>query len=274
MVGHWNRDIGQAYIGDLEHGPPAPVQEQEEGEAQASDTVPSRVARLSARPKFRYEVNRLRRYQCSNGPAGTCQSCGWHTDWEEDAAEQPRVTCFFCRQLVCRRWCVVPDYLVCKKCYEAQGNSPDQKTGLAFPPAKVRRVDAADSCYSCGRQAGQAATQPGGPASSRAALPGAVLLRCHRCNRWLCRTCRQEQAPPACVVCPALHQPGDISLRQVHHRIPDKELDRLWEMADKTTLARGRGRLSTGEYTHQSDIHGRAERVARGMGKRARPVDE
>ena len=282
MVGHWNRDIGCAYIGDWQqgpHGPPAPAQEA--GEEQGGDTVPSRVAALRARAQHRYLINRLRRYRATNGPAGPCEACGWHTEWEPEEENQPRISCFYCRRRVCRQGCTVRDYLVCKPCHAEQGKEPDEVPGFDVPPAKVRRVDSADRCYTCTRPgvsvlgglASSQAASPGAPASSQAAaaLPPEALLRCHRCDRWLCRTCRQEQAPPSCVVCPVLHPPDGVSLRQVQNPVSEKTLERLCRLADQCTLARGRGRLaSTGEYTHQHDIHGRAERVARGMGKRAR----
>ena len=240
MVGHWNREIGNAHIVDCQHGPPALAQEA--GEQQGGDTVLSRVADLRARAQHRYLTNRLRRCRATSGTARTCEACGWRTDWE--AEEQP--------------------------CNVAQGKEPDEWSGLGFPPAKVRRVDTADRCHTCTRPgvsvlgglASSQAASPGAPASSQAAaaLAPEALLRCHRCARWLCRTCRQERAPPSCV-----------SLRQVQSLVSEQTLERLCRLADQCALARGRGRVaSTGEYTHQHDIHGRAERVGRGMGTRAR----
>ena len=98
MVGHWNREIGNAHIVDCQHGPPALAQEA--GEQQGGDIVPSRVAALRARAQHRYLTNRLRRYRATNCTAGTCEACGWRTDWEAEEQNQPRTSCFYCRRLV------------------------------------------------------------------------------------------------------------------------------------------------------------------------------
>ena len=65
-----------------------------------------------------------------------------------------------------------------------------------------------------------------------------------------------------------------MSLKQVWAPVPPEELEELRKRADDLTQTRGRGRLSTGQYTHQKDTDGRASRVTHQMGKRARNWSE
>ena len=51
------------------------------------------------------------------------------------------------------------------------------------------------------------------------------------------------------------------------------DIERLRALADEATQARGRGRLSSGQYTHQAGISGRASRVLENIGRRPR-MDE
>ena len=100
------------------------------------------------------------------------------------------------------------------------------------------------------------------------------LLRCVRCNRWLCRHCRHMQAPTVCVICPAVHTTDLPTTRQVFRGPPLEHLNELRLLANEATLARGRGRLCTGQIVRQHDIDGRAARVGLHLGKRPRLAEE
>ena len=63
------------------------------------------------------------------------------------------------------------------------------------------------------------------------------------------------------------------SLRQARTGPSQAEVRLLRDEANRLTRARGRGRLSTGEYLHQQDFDGRAERTVRSVGKRPRLDD-
>ena len=149
--------------------------------------------------------HRLRRsrYRATSGTAGTCEACGWRTDWE--AEEEP--------------------------CHAAQGKEPDELLGLSFPPAKVRRVDTADRCHTCTRPG---VSVLGGLASSQAASPGAPAS-----------SQAAAALPPSCVMCPVLHPPDSVSLRQVQSPVSQQTLERLCWFADQCTLERGRGRAAS-----------------------------
>ena len=264
MVGHWSREHSNAYIQDLSAPPPV-VAGGTAGGTVGGDTVVSRVDALQARRAYRYAMNCVRRFTASDMPPGSCNTCQWQTDWERDADMQPRVQCFSCTRLVCRRWCCVPEFLVCKQCHPG----PELPVNMLVP-ATVPITQTSDACSSCGISTfptGQAA----GSADSRAGRQ--PLRMCTRCNRWLCVNCRQQQAPTTCVVCPALQQMELPSLRQARTGPSATEIERLRVAANRATMARGRGRLSSGQYLHQQNIDGRAERVARGLGKRPR-LDE
>jgi hypothetical protein len=263
MCGHWSKEISNAYIQDLANPPPVLPQVNPAG---ASDTVVSHVAAMSARRAYRYAMNRVQRYTRSTVAPGVCDTCGWHTDWEKDEAMQCRVQCFKCSKRVCRKWCCVPEFLVCKTCHPG-----DELPGPAVMPKQVPRTETADACFSCGRARDELAAVAAGSADSRAGRQ--PLRRCVRCNRWLCFDCRQTQAPTVCVVCPAFHTVELPSLRQASTGPSAVEVERLREAANRATASRGRGRLSSGQYLHQQNIDGRAERTVRGTGKRAR-LDE
>ena len=62
-------------------------------------------------------------------------------------------------------------------------------------------------------------------------------------------------------------------LRRVASAPYQDDIERLRAVADQATQARGRGRLSSGQYTHQAGISGRASRVLESIGKRPR-MDE
>ena len=208
----------------------------------------------------------MQRFMKSSVEKGQCGSCGWRTDWEPENM-QLRVQCVFCSRLVCRRWCCVPEFLVCKTCHPT--NAPP---GPAVMPQTVPDTETADACFSCGRATHELSQLAAGSADSRAGSRQA-LRKCSRCNRWLCVNCRQMQAPTVCVVCPALHIVELPSLRQVRSGPSAERVEWLKAAANEATSSRGRGRLSSGQYLHQQDIDGRAQRVARAAGKRAR-LDE
>ena len=275
MVGHWSREISAAYIQDMQNPalpPPAP-----QDPAGAGGAAVSRAAALQARRAFRYAANRMRRFTAGNMPPGQCDVCGWHTNWEQDEELQPRVQCFYCTRLVCERWCSVPEHLVCRECHP-DGRVPP---GPAVMPKRVPLLATADACSSCGRTAVfleslgvPGASSAGGAGSPAGAAAGRQTLRpCVRCNRWLCCDCRQLQAPTVCVVCPASHAVELPSLRRVDSAPLQSDIERLREVADQATQERGRGRLSSGQYTHQAGISGRARRVLEGAGKRPRLDD-
>ena len=76
-----------------------------------------------------------------------------------------------------------------------------------------------------------------------------------------------------CVICPAVHATDLPTARQVSRGPPLEELNELRLLANEATLARGRGRLCTGQFVHQHDIDGRAARVGALVGKRPRLQD-
>ena len=265
MCGHWSTEISSTYIRDLAAPPSPPAQGPQGQPGRGADTVVSRVAALSARRAYRYAMNRVQRFTKSTVDPGRCGQCEWWTPWDEDDFKY-RVQCVFCSKVVCRRWCIVPEFLVCKICHPGP-----ELPGRCMVPQTVPHRDTADACYSCGRSRDELAEVAAGSADSRAGRQ--ALRRCVRCNRWLCVECRQKQAPTVCVVCPARHPQELHSLRQTHSGPSVTEVERLKEAANRATRARGRGRLSTGQYLHQQDIDGRAERVVRATGKRARLDD-
>ena len=269
MCGHWSKEISDAYLQDLASPPPPPEEPADTG---TGDAVVSRVAAQAARKALRYAMNRVARFTRSNVTPGECGSCGWHTDMEADEEMQPRVHCFYCSKCVCRRWCCFPEHLVCTSCHP--GNDPP---GPATMPPCVPRTETGEVCFSCGRAVADlvAVVASGSVAIREAVSPAGrqPLRRCTRCNRWLCFDCRQLQAPTVCVVCPALHKVELPSLRQVRTGPSAQDLERLREAANRATVSRGRGRLSTGQFMHQQDIDGRAFRAVSSTGKRAR-LDE
>ena len=266
VCGHWSRDISNTYLQDLAEPPlPLPAPPPDDN----ADAVVSRVGALKARRQHRYARSRMHRFMKSSVEKGVCSSCGWHTDWEPEDLRL-RVQCIFCSRLVCRRWCCVPDFLVCKTCHPI-----DAPPGPAVMPQTVPDTATAEACFSCGRATHElsqlAASSAASSADSRAGRQ--TLRKCVRCNRWLCVDCRQTQAPTVCMVCPALHTVELPSLRQVRSGPSAQTVQQLKEAADAATSSRGRGRLSSGQYLHQHHIDGRAQRVAHAAGKRAR-LDE
>ena len=77
-------------------------------------------------------------------------------------------------------------------------------------------------------------TQHAGLASSQAAAPGAPAS-----------SQAAAALPPSCVVCPVLHPPDSVSLRQVQSPVSQQTLERLCWFADQCTLERGRGRAAS-----------------------------
>ena len=252
QLGHWSKEVSNAYVGDLKE--PAP--DYQPPAAATGDAAVSRDAAAIARKRFRNALNQRNRAQASYQPSGQC-GCGWLTDWEPEVDMQPRVRCLLCSSLVCRRHCTLPGYAVCMRCCP----TPPEGRRLS---ATVPRTEQGQECACC-RLAGVGTGAGGG---------GVLLRRCVQCNRWLCRHCRHRQAPTLCVVCPALHATDLPSLRQCWPGPSHDELDRLRQIANKATAARGRGRLCTGQYMHQSDIDGRAARVGMHLGKRPRLAEE
>ena len=219
MMGHWSRELGSAYVQDL--GTPLPVVQPVA--AAGGDAVVSRVAALQARRKYRYALSRMQRFTASNHPAGVCSTCGWHTNYEGDMKMQPRVQCVSCTRLICKRWCCVPDFVVCRQCHPGS-ELPTSRVKSATVPVTQQ----SEACSSCGIAAGSA--------DSRAGLQ--PLRRCSRCNRWLCSNCRQKHAPTTCVVCPALQRVELPSLRQAKSGPPQTEIERLRDAANRATMAR------------------------------------
>ena len=263
MIGHWDTEIASSYAADMyaaqaQAGDAASSRVAESG-PEAGGAVPSRAAAMKARADFRYATGRQRKYLASTVEPGLCEACGWHTDWEPLPEDWNRVKCFYCQLCVCRKWCVLPGYMLCKLCHTKNGKTVDELPGLGFAPKMVPKVESATNCSSCGCCG---SGEPGGIT---------LLKPCHRCNRWLCSTCRQQQTPTACVVCPAAHATDGIDLKQVKRPEPAKKIEWLRRKADELTIARGRGRLSTGAYTHQHDIDGRAERIASAYAATKRP---
>ena len=182
-----------------------------------------------------------------------------------DEDMQPRVRCLLCSAQVCRRWCTLPTYAVCLQCCP---EPPQEGRRL---PATVPLTEQGQECSSCGLPAVGVNV---GAAVSRADGGGVELRRCVRCNRWLCKHCRHLQAPTLCVVCSAVHATDLPTLRQCNQGPTLEELDGLRYEANQATLARGRGRLGTGQFVHRHDIDGRAARVGQSLGKRPRLEEE
>ena len=286
MCGHWSNEISSIYLQDLATGAADSGAGATGGPSAAAaiapppgivDTVVSRVNALKARRAFRYAVNRAARFAKGSMAPGPCDICERRTDWEGEESLQNRVQCVICSRLVCRKHCCVPEFLVCFVCHPSF-----ELPGPAIMPECVPLTETAESCSSCSRARDELAQLATGSQDSQAGAAGSAdsraggrepLKRCVRCNRWLCVDCRQIQAPTHCVVCPAVHAVELPSLRQVRSGPSALEIGRLKEAANAATSSRGRGRLSTGQYLHQQDIDGRAQRVASKGGKRAR-LDE
>ena len=73
---------------------------------------------------------------------------------------------------------------------------------------------------------------------------------------------------------PAVHMADSPSLKECFKGPSAEELDYLKQRANEATLARGRGRLTSGQFVHQSDIDGRAARVGQQLGKRPRLAED
>ena len=290
MVGHWNEETRRAYCNDLPlpwlrddltiEGAGAPA----DNPATAGGAVASRAAALAARRKLRSLLRRQARHELSNQEPGPCEQCTWRTEWSR-AGEKRRVRCVICHKKVCS-WCIVPDCIICMECHLAHGKERWEPPDDIAEAVRFDRDRPARECESCtattqwietllprvgGSFPDAARDAAGGSTDSIAALN---LMQCHRCNRWLCTQCRQAQLPVACVVCPVLHPPDPMTLKQVLTAPSRRELEEARKKADDLTQSRGRGRLSTGAYTHQADIDGRAARVTQHLGKRARTWSE
>jgi len=200
MVGHWNREIGNAHIVDCQHGPPALAQEA--GEQQGGDIVPSRVAAQRARAQHR---------TASGGP-GT----------------------------------VPPAALQGHARHAGGARTGRQRRSHAMQLRARSRTNCLASAFRPPRSA--AWTPPTGviPAHGQGS-PCLAALRLRRLPLQAPLRLRRLRlpCPPSCVVCPVLHPPDSVSLRQVQSPVSQQTLERLCWFADQCTLERGRGRAAS-----------------------------